>query len=234
MSHKASCWLAEIPAGELSGSQFKVLFHLCDAHNSKRDPETACFPSQERLRAATGLSNGGLNNALNDLEKAGLIRRRRGRNADGTQRPTFYILGCDFAEAQEPTPDSGDGTVSTFGASPSPLSGVSRLHSGGDEPVKEPVKEPSRARPQAQAHARAHAREERASAPAGRGGAAVGLAEKQRALSDGRAWDHAEFMAAWLKSDRPPPPSAVSNALRDELLARGLVDEALLRTRQIY
>ena len=65
MSHKASHWLATIPADAINASAFRVLFHLCDAHNSQRDPETACFPSQEKLRASTGLSNGGLNNALN-------------------------------------------------------------------------------------------------------------------------------------------------------------------------
>jgi len=72
MSHKASNWLATIPAEAINAGAFRVLFHLCDAHNSLRDPETACFPSQERLRAATGLSNGGLNNALNALEGAAL------------------------------------------------------------------------------------------------------------------------------------------------------------------
>lgn len=144
MSHKASHWLAEIPARAINAGAFRVLFHLCDAHNSQRDPETACFPSQERLRAATGLSNGGLNNALNALEATGLIRRRRTRNADGTIGPTYYILGCDFG----PHPQNGDGlgrgksatspvdkpvdnhvenegitnpTISTFGRPPSPV-----------------------------------------------------------------------------------------------------------------
>jgi hypothetical protein len=46
--------------------------------------------------------------------------------------------------------------------------------------------------------------------------------------------DHVERMAAWINSDAYVPPSAVSNTMRDELLARGLVTEAALRRRQIY
>jgi DNA-binding MarR family transcriptional regulator len=159
MSHKASHWLATIPAEAISASAFRVLFHLCDAHNSQRDPETACFPSQEKLRASTGLSNGGLNNALNALEAANLIRRRRTRNADGTRGPTYYILGCDRDLSQEPPPENGDGEKaaefcapagdkvvekaaanSKSGRKPSPNSGVNQLHQGGDEPVIDPVK----------------------------------------------------------------------------------------------
>lgn len=173
MSHKASHWLATIPAKAISASAFRVLFHLCDAHNSQRDPETACFPSQEKLREATGLSNGGLNNALNALERANLIRRRRTRNADGTRGPTYYILGCDVDLTKAPPPQNGDGekarkscdqdveaegkksaSISKSRAKPSPNRGLNHLHLGGDEPVKEPVKkEPviarARARPAA-------------------------------------------------------------------------------------
>lgn len=146
MSHKASSWLADIPASAINAGAFRVLFHLCDAHNSKRAPETACFPSQEVLRGVTGLSNGGLNNALNSIEKAGLMRRRRTRGADGTKGPTFYILGCDREIEPSPTPESGDGTNSKLEAEPSPLSGMNHLHSTGDKPVIEPVKEPVSAR----------------------------------------------------------------------------------------
>ena len=143
MSHKASSWLAEIPASLINPSAFRVLFHLCDAHNSKRDPDTACFPSQRRLMDATGLSNGGLNNALNALEQSGLVSRRRTRNADGTVGPTYYILGCDVDLAQ-PCPKNGDGSESAHqlhegGDGPSPNSGLHHLHAGGDEPIIEPV-----------------------------------------------------------------------------------------------
>lgn len=165
MSHKASHWLAEVPAEAINASAFRVLFHLCDAHNSQRDPETACFPSQEKLRAATGLSNGGLNNALNALERANLIRRRRTRNADGTRGPTYYILGCDRDLSQEPPPENGDGekagnacertvdkpvdrpsTISNSGGKPSPKQGSNQLHLRGVDPLIEPVKKPFCAR----------------------------------------------------------------------------------------
>lgn len=168
MSHKASHWLAEIPPALLKDSDFRVLFHLCDAHNSKRDPQTACFPGQALLREATGLSNGGLNNALNRIEGAGLMRRRRTRNLDGTKGPTYYILGCDFDKAQ-PTPQNGVGenrehgdevvtysaseapadkhvdksaTISTSGGKPSPHRRANQLHARGDKPVIDPKKEP--------------------------------------------------------------------------------------------
>ncbi|WP_323775612.1 hypothetical protein [Leisingera sp.] len=168
MSHRASHWLSDIPAESVTHGAFRVMFHLCDAHNSKRPPETACFPSQALLMKATGLSNSGLNKVLNQLEADGLLRRRRTRNADGTQGPTYYILGCDFEEAQ-PAPLSGAGskqeqsggkspgdapgsnvgkpvdksaTDSTRGHKPTPLKRASRLHHGGDKPVIEPLKEP--------------------------------------------------------------------------------------------
>ena len=41
-------------------------------------------------------------------------------------------------------------------------------------------------------------------------------------------------MADWINSGKHVPPSAVSNTLRNELLARGLVTEAALRRLQIY
>ncbi|PHS21754.1 MAG: hypothetical protein COA84_15175 [Robiginitomaculum sp.] len=62
MSHKASHWLADLAPDLINNGAFRVLFHLCDAHNSKRAPHEACFPNQVTLRAVTGLSNGGLNN----------------------------------------------------------------------------------------------------------------------------------------------------------------------------
>lgn len=160
MSHKASYWLAEVPPGALNAHAFRVLFHLCDAHNSARDPETACFPSQALLMDKTGLSNGGLNNAINAIEAAGLIRRRRTRNADGTRGPTYYILGCDFSETP-PTPSGGGGpdsestpdepvdnsaseaaANSISRAEPTPFRRSNQLHVGGDKQVIDPVNKP--------------------------------------------------------------------------------------------
>ena len=142
MSHRASTWLAELPPEIINNGAFRVLFHLCNAHNSRRAPHEACFPNQETLREVTGLSNGGLNNALNAIEKAGLMRRRRTRMTDGTRGATYYILGCDGKIAQGPTPESGDGTNSKSATKPSPNSGTNHLQWSGDKPVSEPVKEP--------------------------------------------------------------------------------------------
>lgn len=137
MSHKASHWLAELPPKAIKQGAFRVLFHLCDAHNSKRPPATACFPSQETLREATGLSNGGLNKCLNDLEEAGLIKRVRSTKPGTRERRTYYILGCDM---EEQTPQSGDRTNSTFSRTNSTFS-QNKLHSSGEEPVRN-LKEP--------------------------------------------------------------------------------------------
>ncbi|MGV6840581.1 MAG: MarR family transcriptional regulator [Planktomarina sp.] len=152
MSHKASCWLAELPPEALNNGSFRVLFHLCDAHNSTRVPEEACFPNQATLRRVTGLSNGGLNNALNTIEKAGLIRRIKGTAPETKERRTYYILGCDVDLSTIQTPENGvresssgvefeneqtpllGATNSTFGAN--------KLQWSGDYPVKEPVKDP--------------------------------------------------------------------------------------------
>jgi len=142
MSHKASNWLSELPPHLLTNGQFRVLFHLCDAHNSKRSPDEACFPSQARLIEVTGLSSSGLNKCLDIMETAGILRRKRTRKPNGTKGSTYYILGCDVDLTQEPTPLSGVPTNSTFDPSPTPLLPCDQLHPSGDKPVKEPVKEP--------------------------------------------------------------------------------------------
>ena len=143
MSHTATHWLATVPPDDMTHGEFRVLFHLCDCHN----PSMGCFPMQTYLREHTGLSNGGLNKALGELERKGLIRREQDRDTrTNRQKPTRYILGFELDEAQKPSPLSGGGAVSTFGAEPSPLFGGS-VSTGvesytKEEPVKEPVKEP--------------------------------------------------------------------------------------------
>lgn len=129
MSHAATRWLSEIDPSAITAGEFRVLFHLCDCHN----PSSGCFPSQEYLRDKTGLSNGGLNNALSGLEaKAIIYREKRWDEATKKQLSTRYILGFEGI----PSPLSGDGAVSTFQGEPSPLFEQSRLHSTGDKPVK--------------------------------------------------------------------------------------------------
>jgi hypothetical protein len=130
MSHTASRWVFELPPDLVSNAEFRILCHLADCHTKQH----GCFPSQAYLRAATGVSNGTLNNALKSLEAKGLIKRHRAWH-DGSKRqlPTRYILGFEIEEAQEPSPETGDGAVSNFRHEPSPISGQSRLQPTGEE-----------------------------------------------------------------------------------------------------
>lgn len=145
MSHRASSWLATIPATQINASSFRVLFHLCDAHNSMRPPEEACFPQQAALLSATGLSNGGLNNALNAIEEAGLMRRLRTTDSEGRRR-TYYILGCDFDRLTDQTPKIGVRPNSNLEGTKLQSEGGANSNSvefdTNAEPVKEPVIEP--------------------------------------------------------------------------------------------
>lgn len=139
MSHAATHWLATVPPSEMTHGEFRVLFHLCDCHNASM----GCFPKQAYLRDHTGLSNGGLNKALSELERKGLLRRERARDErTNRQKPTRYILGFELPTPSEPTPLSGVGAVSTFEAVPTPLSEGS-VSTGVESYIKEePVKEP--------------------------------------------------------------------------------------------
>lgn len=149
MSHKATNWLSDIPADALGHSEFRVLFHLCDCHN----PSQGCFPTQAYLLEVTGLANSTLNVALGNMEKRGLIERRRGYDREKKRSlPTRYILGFEIKRTQGQTPETGDSkeagqTPETGGRADSdlppdqtPISGQSRLRHTGEKPVKEPVK----------------------------------------------------------------------------------------------
>lgn len=149
MSHKASRWVFELPADTVSNSEFRILCHLADCHTVQH----GCFPSQAYLRAATGVSNGTLNNALKALERKGLIRRHRiWDKGSKRQLPTRYILGFELEEPQGPSPETGDGktggpspetgdgAVSNSDPKPSPISGRSRLQPTGEVTCKEPRK----------------------------------------------------------------------------------------------
>lgn len=142
MSHKATNWLAGLDADLIGASEFRVLFHLCDCHN----PSQGCFPTQGYLMSVTGVSNGTLNNALRAMEQKGLIRRHRTFDSKSRrQKPTRYVLGFELPKPQEPSPEYGDGAVSSPLPDPSPVSGQSRLQPTGEEPVKEPVNNLARA-----------------------------------------------------------------------------------------
>lgn len=234
MSHKASSWLAEIPAASLSGSEFRVLFHLCDAHNSKRDAETACFPSQERLREATGLSNGGLNNALNSIEAAGFIQRIRSTVPGSAEQRTYYILGFDLPPPQEQTPKNGVGANSTFGEANSTFQG-GKLHLSGEYPVSNQKKEQPRARDEGRAQT--SERRSRTTPEGHRQAERSKIAENSDAHFAGGALNPEErlrLLAEWINSGKHVPPSTITNTKRDELLAAGLVTRERLRQLQIY
>lgn len=149
MSHKATNWLSDIDAGELSNSEFRVLFHLCDCHN----PSRGCFPTQAWLIATTGVSNGTLNAVLKSLEEKRLIEREQQFDPDTHRKlPTHYILGFEMSDPQEPSPETGDGNspepspeigdgaISNLTPEPSPISPQSHLQIVGDRTSKEPVK----------------------------------------------------------------------------------------------
>lgn len=114
MSHKANYRLAELDPERVKEGAFRVLFHLCAHHNSDEPSDRACFPSQETLMKRTALSNGGLNNALNALEDAGLLRRVRGTIPGQPTPRTYYVLGCDYEAWTGQTPLSGGRAGSTF------------------------------------------------------------------------------------------------------------------------
>lgn len=149
MSHKATNWLANLAPETMTAGAFRVMFHLCDCHN----PSNGCFPAQAYLMDKCNLSNSGLNLILKRLENDGLISRHQRVDAKTRKkRPTRYLFPFEEGfKAQNPTPESGDGkepnptpesgvgSISTFRGKPSPLSGQSHLHRGGDKPVKEPV-----------------------------------------------------------------------------------------------
>lgn len=151
MSHKANYWLACLDPSAVKSGAFRVLFHLCDHHNAETDPRIACFPSQETLMAKTGLSNGALNNALNEMEKGGLLVRKRSTVPGTSQRRTYYILGCDVDLTAKQTPENGDSPNSSGLEAADELTpvseransilGPSKLQPTGEEPVITLLKE---------------------------------------------------------------------------------------------
>lgn len=134
MSHVATHWLAEVPPTDLTHGEFRVLFHLCDCHNTAH----GCFPKQSHLMAVSGLSKSGLNKALGNLEKKGLLERQQSVDPrTKRQNTTRYILGFEIEETQEPSPLSGPGIG---GAGSTPVD-PGRVHHGGPYINAEPVRE---------------------------------------------------------------------------------------------
>jgi hypothetical protein len=108
MSHKATLWAIEQRG--LKPTTKIVLWHLCDRFN----PDFGCFPSQARLAADCEISRSALNDHLDRLEDAKLLRRvPRVDPVTKRQMPTRYILGFEDTYAPhdpEPCPESGHGS----------------------------------------------------------------------------------------------------------------------------
>jgi hypothetical protein len=107
MSHKATLWAIEQRG--LKPTTKIVLWHLCDRFN----PDFGCFPSQARLAEDCEISRSTLNDHLDRLEAAKLLRRvPRVDPVTKRQMPTRYILGFEDGCAPhdpEPCPETGHG-----------------------------------------------------------------------------------------------------------------------------
>ena len=117
MSHKATLWAIEQRG--LKPTTKIVLWHLCDRFN----PDFGCFPSQARLAEDCEISRSTLNDHLDRLEAARLLRRvPRVDPVTKRQMPTRYILGFEGVSAPhdpEPCPESGHGDCLDAGGSES-------------------------------------------------------------------------------------------------------------------
>ena len=109
MSHKATLWAIEQRG--LKPTTKIVLWHLCDRFN----PDFGCFPSQARLAHDCEISRSTLNDHLDRLEAAKLLRRvPRVDPVTKRQMPTRYILGFEDGltpHEPEPCPETGHGDL---------------------------------------------------------------------------------------------------------------------------
>ena len=125
MSHKATLWAIEQRG--LKPTTKIVLWHLCDRFN----PDFGCFPSQARLAEDCEISRSTLNDHLDRLEAARLLRRvPRVDPVTKRQMPTRYILGFEDGGTPhdpEPCPESGHGDW--------PVSGGEAFAPGTDNPA---------------------------------------------------------------------------------------------------
>jgi hypothetical protein len=125
MSHKATLWAIEQRG--LKPTTKIVLWHLCDRFN----PDFGCFPSQARLAEDCEISRSTLNDHLDRLEAAKLLRRvPRVDPVTKRQMPTRYILGFEDGGTPhdpKPCPKSGHGDW--------PVSGGDDSSSGTDHPA---------------------------------------------------------------------------------------------------
>jgi hypothetical protein len=144
VSHKATDWAIQQrglpPAAKL------VLWHLCDRYH----PDNGCFPSQVTLADDCELSRSSLNDQLDKLESAGLIRRERQHGEGNRRRSTRYRFafetGFEVKPSAEPCPNSGHGAMSENDEKPCPNCTESHVRISDSNLVSEPVIEPERER----------------------------------------------------------------------------------------
>ena len=170
MSHHATNWA--IQQRGLKPATKIVLWHLCDRHN----PDHGCFPSQRRLAVDCEMARSTVQNHLENLEAAGLIRRENSFDpATHRQRATRYVFAfeAEFSADEEGKHrvDSGAETdadivesrdrnsvtapakaVTEKPEKPGPKNSESRDRKSVHNPVREPLREPARARGDAAPH----------------------------------------------------------------------------------
>ena len=138
MSHAATNWA--IQQRGLKPATKIVLWHLCDRHN----PDNGCFPSLDRLAADCEMSRRSVQDHINILCRAGLVRVEKMPRRSGKLPLNRYILGFEFNLGQNlPKAKSALGKSAS-----SPLAN-SRSHLGQNlptNPVREPIREPARER----------------------------------------------------------------------------------------
>lgn len=133
MSNDATHWA--VKQRGLKPATKIVLWHLADRHN----PDSGCFPSQERLAHDCEMSRSTVNEHLNILEAMGLIRRERRVNAQTRrQESTRYLLAFEEGySADSPCPKK---VPSRVRKKPKQDGGVSAsrryAHGGDDMPLK--------------------------------------------------------------------------------------------------
>ncbi|MBM9593422.1 helix-turn-helix domain-containing protein [Roseitranquillus sediminis] len=130
MSHRGTNWA--IQQRGLKPAVKMVLWHLCDRHN----PDHGCFPSQEQLAYDSEIPRRTLNVYLDELERAGLIRRERRINPATRRRlSTRYVLAFEDDFGREPC------AASAHGEDPEPCVEIAGFHVQNlhTNPVREPV-----------------------------------------------------------------------------------------------
>ncbi len=156
MSHAATNWA--IKQRGISPASKVLLWHLCDRYH----PDHGCFPSQDTLAYDAEMSRRSVNDNLERLEKAGLIRRvKQIDERTRRQKSTRYILGFEGEFQQypdepsaksahgsngeqngDPSANSAHGAVCKLTSKPCADSRKSRVQNLHTNPVREPVIEP--------------------------------------------------------------------------------------------